>query len=93
MSIRDALTLRPATYTLTGGMPYALRRPSALDLIEALEFSAEHPAQMQAWFVWRHLIDDQGAVFATINDVLNSDALAVVEIATNASALYSEGRD
>jgi hypothetical protein len=48
---------------------------------------------LQAWFVWRHLIENGLPVYATLEDVMKCDAVAVLVIAKHCEALYSEGRD
>lgn len=91
-SIRDALSLHDHRAELCGAV-VTLRRPSALDLIEALEISANHPTKLHAWFVWRHLIEDGVPVFATIDEALAADAHTVTAIAREVERLYAEGRD
>ena len=91
-SIRDILTLQ-AIEVGALGTSFTLRRPSALDLIEAMEVSAKRPESLQAWFVWRHLIENGLPVYATLEDVLKCDAIAVMDIAKHCEAIYSEGRD
>lgn len=93
MSIRDALKLRNWRGQLPDGTPVELRRPSVLDLIEALEVSAKTPERVQAWMVLRHLVENGQSVFESVDEVLASDALVVQRIAQMAEALYSEGRD
>ena len=93
MSIRDALTLRDYSATLSSGVTVTLRRPSALDLIEGVQFSTEHPNRLHAWFVQRHLIEDGAQVFASLDEVLGCDAHRVTEIAQIVERLYAEGRD
>jgi predicted DNA-binding ArsR family transcriptional regulator len=93
MSIRDALKLRNWRGQLPDGTAVELRRPSVLDLIEALEVAAKTPERVQAWMVFRHLVENGESVFASVDEVLASDALVVQRIAQMAEALYSEGRD
>jgi hypothetical protein len=93
MSIRDALKLRNWRGQLPDGTAVELRRPSVLDLIEALEVSAKTPERVQAWMVLRHLVENGQLVFESVDEVLASDALVVQRIAQMAEALYSEGRD
>ena len=92
MSIRDALTLKDYSATLPDGTAFTLRRPSALDLVEAVEFSKTSPERMYAWLVLRHLIEDGAPVFDSVDSVLRADGLVVAEIASVAESLYSEGR-
>jgi hypothetical protein len=94
MSIRDALLRKPVNRQLKDGTPFVLRRPSALDLIEAIEVSKATPERLAAWLTCRHLIDDgQRPIFLCIEEVLAADGATVAEIAAAAEALYSEGRD
>ena len=91
-SIRDILTLQ-AVEVEALGTRFTLRRPSALDLIEAMDVGNKKPETLQAWFVWRHLIENGLPVYATLEDVFKCDAVAVLVIAKHCEALYSEGRD
>jgi len=97
MSLRDALALRPVQRQLRDGSPYWLRRPSALDLIEAIEFQRSHSDRMHAWMCWRHALDRENDAFVPVFDSLEAALAApaqlVTEIATEADRLYSEGRD
>lgn len=91
-SIRDALSLRDHRVELCGAVA-TLRRPSALDLVEALEVSANHPTKLHAWFVWRHLVEDGAPVFGSLEEALAADAHTVTAIAKEVERLYAEGRD
>lgn len=92
-NIRDILTLR-IHRTTVDGVPFGLRRPSALDLIEALQVSKDKPEHLHAWLVMRHALDtDDKPLFNSIADVLDADALTVQKIGRMAEELYSEGRD
>jgi hypothetical protein len=91
-SIRDALAMRPATIEVAG-CTVQLRRPSALDLVEALEVSANNPSRLHAWFVWRHLIENGDPVFGSLDEALAADAHTVTAIAREVERLYAEGRD
>lgn len=94
MNIRDALQLSPARRILPDGTPYVLSRPTALDLIEAIEFSKENGSQLHAWLCWRHLRDsDEKPVFHSLAEALAAPASIVTHIGTEADKLYSEGRD
>lgn len=93
MSIRDALTLRDWKGTLPDGTPVVLRRPSALDLLEALEVNAKTPERLGAWMVARHLVEDGVPVFASVDEALAADAFMVQRIAQLVEPLYAEGRD
>ena len=91
-SIRDALTLRPATVEVAG-CSVQLRRPSAADLVEAIEVSQNMPTKLHAWLAWRHLLENGAPVFASLEQALEADGLTVAAIGKAAEALYSEGRD
>jgi hypothetical protein len=92
MSIRDALTLKPKTVDIDGHA-VTLRRPSALDLLEALEEAKLNPSRMYLWLVWRHLIEDGRPVFASVDEVAGCDARMVQRIGKACELLYEEGRD
>jgi hypothetical protein len=92
MSIRDALTLKPKTVDIDGHA-VTLRRPSALDLLEALEEAKMNPSRMYLWLVWRHLIEDGRPVFASVDEVAGCDARMVQRIGKACELLYEEGRD
>ena len=93
MSIRDALTLKEKACTLKDGTAFTLRRPTALDMIDAVEFSAASPERINAWLVLTHLIEHGAPVFTTIEQALVADGNTVMQISAAAEALYSEGRD
>lgn len=92
MSIRDALTLKNWRGQLNG-QPIELTRPSALDLIEALEVTAKNPTHLSAWLVMRHLVEDGAPVFSSVDEVLRCDALMVQRVSALIEQLYAEGRD
>lgn len=91
--ISDAFTLRNAEVTLPGGMTIAVRRPSALDMVEAIQQSKSAPDTFAAWLVYRHALDGGGPMFASLDEVLRSDALAVAAASAGIQNLYEEGRD
>lgn len=91
--IRAMFTLSPYPITVAGRELY-LRRPSALDIIEALQASKEMPDRMAAWFAWRHLVDEHRApVFVSIDEALAADGLWIAKIGRMTEELYGEGRD
>jgi hypothetical protein len=92
MSIRDALTLKPKTVEIDGHS-VTLVRPSALDLLEALEESKRAPERLYLWLVARHLIEDGRPVFASAEEVGRADAVLVQKIGRQCELLYEEGRD
>ena|GEM_PF-4079148 len=91
--ISDAFTLRNAEITLPGGVTIAVRRPSALDMVEAIQQSKAAPDTFAAWLVYRHALDSGGPMFASLDEVLRSDALAVAAASAGIQKLYEEGRD
>jgi hypothetical protein len=93
MNLRDALLLKDATVQLACGMSATLRRPSALDFIEASEFAAKNPSHVRAWLAHRHLKIDGALAFGTLEDALAADGRLVWEIGGLAERLYEEGRD
>jgi hypothetical protein len=93
MSISDALQLRNTVVDLRSGQQVTLRRPSALDFVEAADIAAKRPAHLRAWLVYRHLLDGGRPVFASLEAVLDADGALVWEIGAAAERLYEEGRD
>jgi hypothetical protein len=91
-SIRDILMLRDVQCVYQG-VSITLRRPSAIDLIDALVCAAEQPTHLHAWLVCRHLVEDGVPVYDSVPAVLALDARRVSELAALCEALYSEGRD
>lgn len=90
--IRAMFTLAPVRFEYRG-TPIDIRRPSALDIIEALELSKTKPEHLFAWFVFRHIEHDGKPVFASVDDALAADGLAVTELGREVELLYGEGRD
>lgn len=92
-SIRDIIKLRNVPSTIDGA-PISLRRPSALDLLEGIQFAEKNPQQLLAWFCWRHLLDEAGnPVFDTLEAALAADASVIMRAGQQIEALYGEGRD
>lgn len=90
---RDIFSLRPEPLELAGHN-FQLRRPSALDLMEALAVGRDTPDRFHCWLVLRHLLDAEGnPVFSSIDEVMNADALMVMKAGKAAEELYGEGRD
>ena len=93
MSIRDALLRKPASLRLQDGTEFTVTRPSALDLIEAVEFANHSPDKLGAWLVARHLIEDGLPVFSSVDEVINEcDAFAVIELGNAIESLYNQGK-
>jgi hypothetical protein len=90
--IRAILALQPKRIDFRGAS-VELRRPSALDLIEALGVSKDSPERLYVWFVLRHLMQDGRPVFASMDEVLAANGPLVVELGREIERLYEEGRD
>jgi hypothetical protein len=75
------------------GTPIDIRRPSALDIIEALEVSKSQPERLYAWFAFRHVEHAGKPVFSSLEDALAADGHAIVELGKEVERLYGEGRD
>ena len=90
--IRSIFTLEPVRIDWRG-TPLDIRRPSALDIIEALEVSKSNPERMYAWFSFRHLEHAGKPVFESIEDALAADGGAIIELGREVERLYGEGRD
>lgn len=90
--IRDILTAKPKFVTVAG-REVELARPSALDLLEALEQAKLKPETLLAWFVFKHLRENGQPVFLSLDEVMACDAIMVQQIGREAQALYEEGRD
>jgi len=94
MSIADALALKNVVVTLPSGARVTLRRPSAIDFIEAAEVAGKTGTHLYAWLCHRHLLGDDGQpVLPTLEAALGSDGRVVFEIGKEAEKLYEEGRD
>lgn len=93
MSIKEALTLKPFTTKTSSGLDIVLRRPSTLDLLEAMEISKKEPDKFGAWLVYNHLIENGTSVFANLDEVLQCDYELVNEIAIVVDKLYGEGKN
>lgn len=94
MSIADALLRKNQTIALPCGRRVTLRRPSALDFIEAADLAAREPARLRAWLVHRHLLGDDGQpVLPTLEAALESDGQLIWSIGGECEKLYEEGRD
>lgn len=91
--ISDAFTLRNAEIVLPDLSTLIVRRPSALDMVEAIQRSKESPETFGAWLVYRHALDGAGPMFASVDEVLRGDAHAVAAASAGIQRLYEEGRD
>jgi hypothetical protein len=93
MSIKDALKLKSHKTTTASGLDILIRRPSTLDLLAAMEESKDRPNTFGAWLVFNHLIDENGKVFLSIEEVLQCDVALVEEVAREVEKLYGEGKN
>jgi hypothetical protein len=91
-SIKDIIALKPVTIEMDGA-DIVLRRPSALDMVDAIAFLRDQPDRMFAWFVFRHVLVDGAPAFSSIDEVLASDGFVVARIGKEIEKLYGEGRD
>lgn len=93
MSIRDSMLRKDAKIVLSDGTEFTASRPSALDLIEAIEYQTKHPESFGAWLVFRHLKEDGKPVFNAVDEVINDcDAFMVLTVASHIEQLYNEGK-
>lgn len=91
--IRELLRNEPKPVTIMGEA-MLLRRPSALDLIEALDIAAREPSRVRVWLVATHALDAAGErLFESMDAALAAPAGIVNAIADEAEKLYGEGRD
>jgi hypothetical protein len=90
--IRSILTMQPKRIEFRGAA-VELRRPSALDLIEALQVSRDSPERIYVWMVLRHLMHDGRPVFSSMDEVLAASGPLVLELGREIERLYEEGRD
>lgn len=94
MSIADALLRKNLTIALPCGQRVTLRRPSALDFIEAAEMAAREPARLRAFLAHRHVLGEDGQpALPTLEAALEADGRLVWEIGAECEKLYEEGRD
>lgn len=93
MSIVDAIALRSVFVEIRPGLSVELRRPSALDFVDAVQAAERAPGQLYAWLAWRHARRDGGALFTSLEHALDSDGQTVRAIGQAAERLYEEGRD
>ena len=91
--ISDAFQLKPASVALPDGEQVRLRRPTALDMIDAIQEARERPETFAAWLVLRHTLAEDGPMFGSIEDVLAADGHAVAAVSNAIQGLYEQGRD
>ena len=88
--IRDALLLKDVNLKVDG-LDVCLRRPSALDMVSAVQAAKDMGDDFAAWLVLNHLKEDGVPVFTTIDEVKACDGLLVFAIADEVQKLYGEG--
>jgi hypothetical protein len=92
--ISDALMLKDIEVTLPNGERVKLRRPSALDFIDAVEIASSTPTRLYAWLAYRHLLREDGSpALSSVEAALDSDGRLIMAIGREAEKLYEEGRD
>lgn len=69
-----------------------LRRPTVADLVAAVDQQARGTF-MPAWFVHAHVLQGDGLMFRTVEEVMRLDGPAVVELARTIEGFYAEGLD
>lgn len=93
MSIRDALLRKDHRFEIAPGVLATLRRPSALDLIEAMQHAADAPHTLPAWWAVRCLVEDGRPVFEDLRSALDADGIRIARIGREMEKLLEEGRD
>ena len=93
MNIRDAILLRPVVVTLGCGASVELLRPSALDLVDAIQVAEKTPGHLHAWMAFRHARADGRKLFDSLEQALDADGMVVFQIGRECEKLYEEGRD
>lgn len=89
MSIKDALTLKNSVKEIEGTV-FHFRRPSAADMIAAVEES-QHK-NFTLWLVFNHLIEVNGTpVFKSVEEVMECDGKMILALASHIDSLYGEG--
>lgn len=87
------LTLEPARATVRG-YAFSFTRPTLLDLVEAIDASAQGVAHGRAWALHRHTRDAEGvAVFSSIDAAMQCPAALAAGLSNEIERLYNEGRD
>jgi len=74
------------------GERIVIRRPRVADLVACVDQS-ERGVYMPAWFVMNHVMDGDSQAFQTLEQVMQLDGPAVVELAREIEKLYVEGLD
>lgn len=91
--IKDALLRRNTTITL-GDIVFECTRPSAIDLIEAIEFTSHSADKLSGWLVARHLVENGQPVFKDHIEALEQcDCHLLSKLAFQIESLYNEGKD
>lgn len=87
----DALTAANATIVIRG-TAIEVRRPTVADYV-ALVDAGKREVYLPAWYVWNHVLFGGKRAYATVDEVMNLDGVAVRELASKIDALYLEGLD
>jgi hypothetical protein len=91
--LRSILALEPVPFEYMG-VPLKLKRPSLIDLVEAVEANAVGTAHARAWAIHRHVLDENGTpVFATPETALACPSGLAAKTMPMIEELYKEGSD
>lgn len=86
--------MRRNTNIVINDVVFECTRPSAIDLIEAIEFTSHSAGKLAGWLVARHLVEDGQPVFKDHIEALEqSDCHLLSKLASQIEALYNEGKD
>lgn len=69
-----------------------VRRPTVADLVAAVDAQARGTF-MPAWFVHAHVLKGDGLAFKSVDEVMQLDGPAVVELSRKIEEFYAEGLD
>lgn len=91
--LRAILALEPVPVDYRGAR-LMLKRPTLLDLVEAMEANAVGTAHARAWAIHRHVLDENGTpVFATPETALACPSGLAAKVFPMIEGLYQEGSD
>jgi hypothetical protein len=74
------------------GERVVIKRPRVADLVACVDAS-ERGTYMPAWFVLNHVLDGDHPAFESLEQVMQLDGPAVVELSREIEKLYVEGLD
>jgi hypothetical protein len=86
-----ALLARPHSVDFRGER-IVIRRPRVVDLVAAIDAQGRG-TNMNAWLVLNHVMDGDKPAFESMDDVLQLDGVAVLELSREIDKLYLEGLD